>query len=244
MSCLRNLNTALLIATFAATPAYALGTVKSPNIVKGELEFEYMGSTTFDNDASKRGEQEHEFEIEYGLTDRFLVELATEFEREPGEKLKSSKVELAGRYQLFEKGEYWIDSGLQFAYEHATHRDDPDALEAKLLLEKQMGAFLHRANFSVEKEIGSHSVDGVEAGFAWSSRYRYNPYFEPGFEIHSDFGKVNDELGFNEQEHYIGPAIYGKLLPNVKYEAGYFFGVSDATTDGAARLLVEYEIYF
>ena len=228
----------------AAAPALAVGTVTSPNVVKGELEFEYFGSTTFDNDSAKDNEQEHEFEIEYGLTDGIGLEFGMEFEKEPGEKTRSSTFEIAGRFQFFEQGENWLDSGLKLAYAHATLGDDADAIEAELLLEKQTGKFVHRANLGLEQEIGTHAEGGPEQSVAWSSRYLYSEYFEPGFEIHSDFGKTNEDRSFDEQEHYIGPAAYGNITPQIAYEVGYFFGASDATPDGAARIKLEYEIYF
>ncbi len=237
---------ALLIGSclMAATPALAIGTVKSPNVVKGELEVEYFGSTTFDNDNAKDNAQEHEFEVEYGLTDRIGLEFATEFEKEPGEKTRSSKVEIGGRFQFFEQGENWLDSGMKLAYSHATHDGDADAVEAKLLLEKQTGQFVHVANLGLKQEVGSHAVGGPKQRAAWSSRYLYSKVFEPGFEIHSDFGKTNEGKSYDEQEHYIGPAAYGKITPQISYEAGYFFGASDATPDSAARIKLEYEIYF
>lgn len=231
-------------ASLFSAPAFALSSPKSPNVVKGEFELEYFGGTTFDNDKSKDNIQEHEFEMEYGLTDRFGIELSGELEHEPGEKLRSSAFELAGRYQFFEQGENWVDSGMKLAYIHGAHEDDADAIEAKLLLEKQTGKILHRANLKAEKEIGDHAVDGMKTGLVWSSRYRYRDYFEPGFEIQSDFGKANDGLSFNEQEHYVGPAAYGKITPHLNYEAAYFMGVSDAASDGAARVKLEYEWYF
>lgn len=233
-----------LVLMGATSPALAVGKIYSPNVVKGELELEYSASRSFDNDRSKDNAQEHEFELEYGLTDRLVVEFAGELEKESGETLIGHKAEIGGRYQLFEQGEMWLDSGLMLAYGHALHEGDSDAIEAKLLLEKQHGKFLHLANIVLEQEVGSHATGGPERELLWSSRYRYRESIEPGFEIQSSFGKTNENHGFDTQEHYIGPAIYGKLLSNFKYEAAYLIGASDAAVDSAARILLEYEMHF
>jgi len=245
-------NTRLLLSTAAAitlytaaiSSAHAVDRVKSPNVVKGELEFEYMGVRTFDSDNSKDNEHEHEFEIEYGVTDRLSLEIGAEVEKEPGESLIGTGIEIGGQYQLFEQGENWLDSGIALSYGHATHDGEPNEIKAKLLLEKQHDKLLHIANFVLEQEVGNHAEGGPNRELLWSSRYLYSKYIEPGFEIQSSFGKTNENLSFNEQEHYAGPAIYGKLTPHIKYEAAIYAGLSDAATDAAARLFLEYEIYF
>ncbi len=236
---------AISAMTLTTNNAFAIGKVYSPNVVKGELEMEYLGSTTFDNNREKNALQEHEAEFEYGLTDSVKLKISGEFTKKPGESVKSEEFSLGGIYQLFEQGENWLDSGILLSYNRAAHTSvDPDSIEARLLLEKQSGEFLHRANIGIEEEIGAHRSGGPKRKFLWSSRYRYSKYFEPGFEVQSNFGKANETNHFNQQEHYIGPAIYGEIDKNIKYEAAYYKGISDASANGAARILLEYEIYF
>jgi hypothetical protein len=42
----------------------------------------------------------------------------------------------------------------------------------------------------------------------------------------------------------IGPAAYGEIIPNLKYEAAIYQGVSHAAAKNAARILLEYEVFF
>jgi hypothetical protein len=112
------------------------------------------------------------------------------------------------------------------------------------LLETETGPFLHRANVGIEQEVGDHSQGGPDRVVLWNSRYRFDRHFEPGFEIQSDFGKGSDHLQFKDQEHYIGPAAFGEIIPNLKYEVAYYVGLTDAASHGAARLLLEYEMFF
>lgn len=245
--CRKNIVASIAVILFSTStaPAFAIDKIYSPNVTKGELEIEYGGSTTFDKEKDKNNLQSHETEFEYGLTDRIQLELNGSFEKRPDESIKSHAVGFGGRYQFFEQGENWLDSGLLLTYNRATHPDmDPDSIEVKLLLEKQWGQFLHRANIGIEQEVGAHATGGPDRVFLWNSRYRFDSHFEPGFEIQSDFGKANETHNFNQQEHYIGPAIYGQVIPGLKYEAAYYFGVSDTASTGAARVLLEYEMFF
>ena len=85
----------------------------------------------------------------------------------------------------------------------------------------------------------------------WSSRYDLSASFQPGFEINSEFGELRHARRFNDQEHYIGPAAYGKIPVQVvgqfdalKYRVGYFFGISEAASQGQAVGQLEYEVHF
>ena len=173
-----------------------------------------------------------------------MLELSGSYEKQPSEHLQATGMGFGGHYQFFEQGEHWVDTGLLVAYGHSTIATTPDSIEVKLLLEKQTGDFLHRANLGLDQEIGHYSHGGPERTFLWNSRYRLNRHFEPGFEIQSDFGKPNETPKFDQQSHYAGPAIFGEILPNFKYEAVYYFGASEAASKGAARVLLEYELFF
>jgi hypothetical protein len=224
--------------------AFALDEIYSPNAEYRELALEYSGSRTFDRQSALNNGQDHEFMLEAGVLPRLVLEVAAGLAKAPSSALRLEDVEVQGRYQFFEPGQMWVDTGLLVAYGFATQGHSPDALETKLLLEKQTGPFLHRANIGLEQEVGPDSKGGPEWVFLWSSRYRMNTHFEPGFEIQSGFGRFSDHLNFNEQEHYVGPAVYGHILPHLKYEAAYLFGASDGAADGAARVLLEYEMHF
>ena len=231
-------------AIFMARPAFAVDKIYSPVVNKGEVEIEYNANRTFDNNSGKDNAQTHEIELGYAPTDRWLTELTLELEREPGAETEATAFAWENTLQFWEQGAKWLDAGILLTYGHAIHHADADAIEAKLLLEKQWGRFLHRANMGGEQEIGSNASGGPHWNAQWSSRYRYNPHFEPGFEYQADFGQDGALRRFRDQEHYVGPAIYGDLIADIKYETAFFFGVSDAAARNAARLKLEYETVF
>lgn len=224
--------------------AVAVGYIYSPIVHQGELEIEYSGNRTFDHRRDKDSDQAHEIELAYGVNSRWMTGVEGKIKNAPHESAEMSAIEWKNIIQLAEQGEYWLDSGLLVSYSHAFDPNSADAVEVKLLLEKGWGKFLHRANLSFEQEIGHDASGGPEREFRWSSRYRHDEHFEPGFEIQSNFGKANDSGLFREQEHYIGPAAYGQVVRNVKYEAAYLFGASDATANSAVRFKLEFEKYF
>lgn len=225
------------------------GKVYSPQVNKGEAEIEYASTRTFDADKSKNDIQENQFSVGYGVTDFWAPEIyyAT-FQRGPGQPMDFTANEFENRFQFWPAGKYWLDAGLLASYHFAAKRNAADSVELKILLQKDFGHFTTLVNAGGEREVGSHSTAGNGLTSAVNTRYRWLPQFEPGIELQSGYGMWGDHLSFNQQEHYLGPIAYGKVLPQtlpgLKYEAGYFVGISSAAASNAMRLKLEYEMYF
>lgn len=236
---------AMTTAANAATRLY------SPYVTPGELEIEYFGSRFVDNDNSKDNVQKQQFAVGYGVNEWWKTELYSKFVKGAQDDMKFDEWEWENLFQLTERGEYWLDVGATVAYEWTPQSDRADNLEARLLLAKDFDKTLHLLNVIAEKNVGSGPKESMEGKLLWSSRYNYSRYFEPGFEIESDFGEIKDAGSFDEQKHYIGPAAYGKIPLNLtthadglKYRVGYLFGISDAANDGEIVAQVEYELHF
>lgn len=241
--------TALLY--FGGAAAQAAEKLYSPYVSKGEVELEYFGAISVDDNATRDNEQDHQFALAYGVTDYWKTELYGNFSKDPGDNLTFNNIEWENIFQLTERGEYWVDVGASLAYEWSPKTSRADAFEGRLLLAKDVGKTSHVVNLIGEKEVGSGPKEAFEGKVLWSSRYRYSTVFEPGFEISSDFGELEDTGSFNDQKHAIGPVAYGKIPLNlaqkgdaIGYRAGYLFGVSHAAPDGDVLLQLEYELHF
>jgi len=233
-----------LLMDFSVTPGFALDRIDSPNVTQGEFDLEYNGSRTFDQTSDKNNIQGHEVTIGYTPTDRWGTEIDGLFDHEPDQNEKLQAMQWLNSFQFFEHNEMWVDSGMTVAYATSTQSHQPSEVEVKLLLEKEWGEFNHIANLGFSQEVGSNATGGPDLLFLWSSRYKYSEQLQPGFEIQSDFGKTDENLSFQQQKHYIGPALYGDITEHVGYEAAYLFGITDAASQSAVRLLLQYHTSF
>ncbi len=242
---------AVLAFAGAATDSVA-DEIYSPNTEYRELSLEYNGSRTFDRNPDKDGARENEVSLEAGITPNLTLEVSAVSAKDPGGTSQLTAREIEARYQFFEPGEKWLDAGLLVAYGLAAQHGEPDSLEVKLLLQKDVGRFTSTANIGFSQNVGANSAHtgGPDYVFLWNTRYRYSAGFQPGIEIQSDLGQGHQLGSFHKQEHYIGPAVYGKLfrpLPPgqaIKYQFAYLFGASDAAARGVVRAMVEYETHF
>ncbi|MDE3016080.1 MAG: FTR1 family protein [Pseudomonadota bacterium] len=225
-------------------PARALDEIYSPNVELGEWSLGYNGSRTFDRNPAKNDAQGHELSLEYGITGHWQGQFNADFTRPSGENAKLDNIGLESRFQFFDQGEYWLDSGLLVSYNLSTLDHAADAIETKLLLQKDTGWLTHTANIGFDQQIGQAARGGPDYVLLWNSRYRMSKYFQPGIEIQGDLGQ-NGTIGhFNRQEDYLGAAAYGILPGHFNYQLAWLAGVSGAAAQSAARLLVEYETHF
>ena len=236
----------VLACIVASSPANALDEIYSPNVDYRELSIEYTGSRTFDNHSDKNNAQGHAIVVEAGVTPRLTIEASGIYSKDPGNSIILDGIEIEGRYQFVESGEYWLDAGALIAYDFATHSQQPNSVETKLLLQKDIGKLTSMVNIGFSQNVGQYSGDtgGADYVFLWNTRYRYNEYFQPGIEIQSDLGQGHMLGHYSKQEHYIGPSLYGRLYGHLKYQAAYLVGASSAAAQGAGRLLAEYEMHF
>jgi hypothetical protein len=214
-------------------------------VIGGEVELETRGIITYDPDDAKNDERKLKHSVGAGVTDRWFAELNGEWEHEPGEETVFEAYAFENIFQLFEQGKYWLDAGLYLEYERPKDHDDPEKIEYKALLQKAFGPTLNTVNFNFENEVGSNAEGGTEFAYAWQTRVRCRPQFEPGFEAYGTLGEVGDLLPSKAQEHRIGPVIFGAIpitpMTKIQYELGYLFGLTDGTPDGTLRWQLEYE---
>lgn len=227
-----------------SSAAFATDNVSSPYIEKGKLELQYRGGYDIDDSASKDRKKLNKFIVGYGVTDRFKPELRLVVADNPNKDAKITGAEAILRYQFFKPEEAWAAAAIDGNYKISTESNKADKFELKLLLGKDFKKFSHLANIGFEEEIGENSRNGLSLKTAWKSNYKVKDYFAPGFEFFGDTVNLRDSANYNDYNFRVGPNISGKITENIKYDAGYLFGISENAVDGRVKLILSYSKVF
>ncbi|MDB5394108.1 MAG: hypothetical protein JWM91_1614 [Rhodospirillales bacterium] len=236
-------------ALIAISPASADHKVYSPVVEEGVLELEARGQRTVDSAADKNDQQNQVYEISYGVNSWWYTAVFGNLTKDPQGGLQYNATALENIFQLTPQGEYWMDVGLYLEYAKASARNDPDELEFKLLLEKQIAPFVVTANLIFNRDIGPNAGKGAGFEYALRANYPWKRAVQFGVEAFGEPGRLTGLDPVNEQHHLIGPVISGKfnlpILPgNFVYNVGYLFGMTQGSPAGEAKWELEYEIPF
>lgn len=236
---------ALELSLVVASPAFAyIGNPKSAGVTKGEVSIEYKASRLGDDRKFENNDQKHEFEGYYGITDRLKLGVEHVVENEPQEDWETETNILNATYNTTKQDEgWWLSSAVFGGY--GFEDGDPDTIGLVLIAERDQGPFNVKANLGFKREVGGGRSGGVEYDTALQLKYNWLKSISPALEWHADYGSLNNSAPLDQQGHYVGPYLSGRAWEmaqgQVKWGAGYFWGLTDASADNAQRVLLEYE---
>ena len=167
------------------------------------------------------------------------------FNRENGQSTRFDAFEWENKFQLTEPGQYFLDLGFLVEIEFPHERAEGYELRIGPLLQKDFGQIQVNFNPLLERRLHSDEPQTTEFGYQWQIKYRWRPEFEFGAQGFGEVGKWNDWSPGREQEHILGPAIFGKLALGgrnvLRYNAAVLFKASSAAPDHTLRAQLEYE---
>lgn len=217
--------------TVTADSAF-IGKIYHPYVMPLERQVEWrLGFNEEDDDDHENdNNMTQRFAFGHWLSERVTLEAYLLAERTDGEPMKVNGYELEARWMITEQGEYEIDWGALFAIKRPKDEDEWK-LAVGLLAEKEFGKFSTTGNLFLIYEPNEKEK---EAEFRLQHRYRWHPLLQPGIE----FFVGDDFMG-------LGPSFMGIQRldgqKQIKWEAGFIFGLDDETSDRSFRFGIEYE---
>lgn len=193
-----------------------------------EMEY-YLTAKVPDTGARESSSWQHQAELEYGLTDNWDISIYQMWKQSYGTNSTSSfnyeGFKIRTRYKLFKSGEFFVDPLIYVEYIRKASLTEPDVLEAKLVLAKDLGKFNLVYNAIIERELGGEGE--IEHEYAAGVKYAVTGAFSIGLEAKGNY---------TESEHALGPVV---SMETDKFwvSLGAVFGLNEATEDVQARMI-------
>lgn len=205
-----------------------------------ELDFKYGFATRKDEPTA----QAASLGFGDGVTEWWFTEFYVKGERE-GAQSRFDALEFENKFQLTETGKYPVDVGFIAEFELPHDRSEGNEFRFGPLFQTEFDRV--QLNFNPLLTNISRAVedDGTFFGYQWQVKYRLQPAFEFGAQGFGDMGRWNHLAPTSEQDHRLGPAIFGKYglggRQAIVWNAALLFGVTQASLRTNFRLQVEYE---
>jgi len=158
--------------------------------------------------------QSHEFELQMGVTDWWLLSVTAGLAQPVGGNLQGSAVEVETEFALLKRQGGGIALSFQTGYEQAFNHGaqvDGDANQFGFgpIVELAKGPFLLTLNPLFTKQIGTFAdQEGLGFEYGWRGEYDFSKRWGVGVEM---FGEIEDLANagpFNSQVHSIGPTLF------------------------------------
>jgi hypothetical protein len=253
--------------------------IQEAGIEKGRVELEYRGAVhdgfrrTEREDAEEEGDggaaeeeeegeflrQSHDFEIEYGLTERFLITGTLSADEPLDADFALSSVELEAQYEFIEREGNGLGLAFQSGYTFATRGGEADEIEFGPIVELAAGKALLTLNPIFGAQVGhNRQTDSLGFEYGWRGEYDFAKHWGVGVEMFGEIEDLSHAGSFNDQTHSIGPTLFYKLgdgdeegegggngddddkiaappETELSLNVGVQFGLTDATSDMAVK---------
>ena len=213
-----------------------------PTVEYGERELDFKYGTA----STDGGPDEQAASLGFGLGAArwWFTELYVKYKREDGRTFLDA-FEWENKFQLTETGKYPVDVGWLVELERPQDRDEGYELKLGPLFQTEFGRLQLNTNILLERVFDSLDSNGTSLGYQWQAKYRWREGLEFGAQGFGDMGDWTHWAPADEQNHRMGPAVFGKIALGgrqaIRYNAALLIGLGGGAPDHTLRLQVEYE---
>jgi len=210
-------------------PALAEFEIQESNIEKGRIELEYRGAVHWGFPKAEKEEagegdeagaaqeeaaeiplrQSHELEVEYGVTEWWLVTVTLGAEQPLGEEFNLTSVEFETQVEFIERKGNGIGFSFQASYTQATVSGDANEIEFGPIVELAKGPLVLTLNPLFTAQVGDNAdTDGLGFQYGWRAQYNFAKHWGVGAEMFGEIEDLANAGSFDDQNHSIGPTLF------------------------------------
>lgn len=214
----------LIPTTASAQEKYYVWTYPFETAGAGEFELESSSCLFTPSLSNNEHALVQQFELEYGVTDRFQLGVYQVFSRNyPAGNVEAESFMIEGLYKLAKRNEWIANPLIYLEYERSWNFKSPNHLEAKFILSKDFGRLNGTVNAVGEYEFGGRTDFSPElsAGISYELIVGFRAGVE-AFMTLSDEDEIRDE---DLRGTGVGPTL-SVATPWFDVTSGVTFGIS------------------
>lgn len=220
----------LLSLTFGCAPANADpdDSILTTYTENGLRQFDIKAGTFLQNgqpsqDAAIAG-------LGFGITDSWFSELYLGYVKSGSDSISFDSAALQNTFVLTGE-EAPVEVGLYTEIEYEQDRTAGETFSFGPLLETEFGLTKINLNLIFQRNYRAQQANPMSMGYQWQIRQRMNAQFDLGVQGFGQLGAWNQWAPKDQQEHRIGPALFGKIALDdnhlINYNAAILFDVFD-----------------
>lgn len=182
----------------------------------------------------------HQLELETGLTQAWDVALYGNLRRDFDDRTRFEALQLESRWRPSAPGEWFVDPVLYLEVRKELIRDQPWALEEKLILGKDVRAWNFSLNLGAEQEFPKGGGSELEWGWALGTSCELHPAVRLGGEVYGAWAKASGESTWT-QTAWAGPAV-SLALGHTWLVLGAGFGLNDRSDRVRLRAVLAFQL--
>jgi len=251
--------------------------IQESQVEKGEAEVEYRGAVHWgvpkgeaeeeaegegaaleEEEESEGVNQSHDFEFQYGVTDRWMFSTALLTDEPIEDSFGLRSVELELQYELIEREGNGLGLAFLGAYGIGTRSGVADEIEFGPIVEWETRPLLLTINPFLSAQVGDErESDGLGFEYGWRAEYKVSNSWGLGVEMFGEIEELAHAGPFDSQTHSIGPTLFfnpgdddndvggegedeedeisGPAEMEFSFNVGVQFGLTDVTSDTALK---------
>ena len=237
--------------------------IQEAGVEKGHVEFEYRGAyhwgvpeASAKNSNANDLVQSHEFELQYGLTNWWLMQLTLGTEQPLHEDFNLSDVSFETEFALIKRKDDGLALSLQGGYQKSVI-GLADVLGFGPIVELACQTMLITLNPLFTDQVGpNRDTKGIGFEYGWRAEYDFAKHWGVGLEMFGRDRRSHQCWSLQPADHSIGPTLFwsptedvgdagngdeaeekgaGAAPLELSLNVGVQFGLTDATSDVALK---------
>ena len=229
----------LVIMLSKAAFASGIGNVGGSSIKAGRQSIEWRTSVQVEDESNSQDQRVRtRLHYQYAPTGWYNFRIIGAGDKRENDNLEFDSAGMEHWFQFLEDEQDGLDATFRVTYSYKDEDKGASSLGLNFTAQQTINKWEWRINQIFGHEVGPQSSGGITPQTRFQITHAIDENFKLGAGWFSNFGKLSDNLSFQEQSHSFGPVLKGKLGDGYFFQTGYRTGLSQGAEDHLVKFFI------